>query len=71
VKEAAAMRVTRFLVMFVPFAFAGVTNALMLQAGTYTEAAGAGVLATAIAAMGVLLYVVERNAKARTGGGKE
>jgi hypothetical protein len=64
IRRFSAMRVTRFLVMLVPFAFAGATNALMVQAGSYTEAAGIGVLLTAIAAMAVLLYVVERNAKA-------
>jgi hypothetical protein len=65
------MRVTRFLVMLAPFAFAGATNVLMVQAGTYTDGAGLGVLAAAIAAMGVMQYVLERNAKARTSGGKD
>jgi ABC-type uncharacterized transport system permease subunit len=63
------MRVVRFLVMFVPIAFAGATNALMAQAGTYTDGAGLGVLVTAIAAMTVLPYVLERNAKARANNG--
>ena len=61
----------RFLVIFVPFAFAGATNVLMVEAGTYTDGAGLGVLVTAIAAMAVMLYVLERNAKARTDGGKD
>ena len=65
------MRMTRFLVMLAPFAFAGLTNVLMVEAGTYTEGAGLGVLVTAIAAMAVMLYVLERNAKARTDGGKD
>ncbi len=65
------MRATRFLVMLVPFVFAGVTNALMVEAGTYTDGAGLGILVTAIAAMAVMVYLLERNAKTRTNGGKD
>jgi hypothetical protein len=65
------MRATRFLVMLVPFGFAGVTNMLMVEAGTYTDGAGLGVLVTAIAAMAVMMYLLERNAKTRTNGGKD
>jgi hypothetical protein len=63
------MRMIRFLVMFAAFAFAGVTNVLMVLAGTYTDGKSMVVLAVAIAAMAVGLYLLERKAGARTNGG--
>jgi hypothetical protein len=65
------MRVMRFLVIFVPFAFAGVTNVFMVQAGTYTDGNGLGVLVTSIAAMTVILHRLDRRAAARASGGDD
>jgi hypothetical protein len=59
----------RFLVIFGAFAFAGVTNVLMVQAGTYTDGAEFGVLAVAIAAMTVGLQRLDRKTAERTRGG--
>jgi hypothetical protein len=63
------MRATRVLVIFGAFAFAGVTNVLMVQAGTYTDGKGAGVLVVAIAAMTVGLHRLDRRSRAPTSGG--
>lgn len=62
------MRVAKILVIVAAFAFAGVTNVLMVQAGTYTDGKGAGVLAVAIAAVTVGLHRLDGRAGTRTGG---